>query len=57
MTFMANNRVKIGVHQGQILKSKESYRVVHVPQMKALGEHFLDLLKFDAMTSFDDAMT
>jgi hypothetical protein len=43
MTFMANDRVENGVPQGQILKSKEPYRVV--PQMKALDEHFLDLLK------------
>jgi hypothetical protein len=44
MTFMANDRVKNDVPQGQILKSKERYRVA--PQMKALDEHFLDLLKF-----------
>jgi hypothetical protein len=43
MTFMAIDRVENGVPQGQILKLKKPYRVV--PQMKALGEHFLDLLK------------
>jgi hypothetical protein len=42
MTFMANDRVKNGVSQGQILNSKEPYYVV--PQMKALDEHFLDQL-------------
>jgi hypothetical protein len=44
MTFMANDRVKNGVPEGQILKLKEPYRVV--PHMKALDEHFLDLLNF-----------
>jgi hypothetical protein len=55
MAFMVSARVKNGVPQGQILKWKELYRVV--PQMKALYEHFPDQLKFDVMTSFDDAMT
>jgi hypothetical protein len=43
MTFIANDRVENGVPQGQIWKSKEPYRVV--PQMKALDEHFLNMLK------------
>jgi hypothetical protein len=44
MTFMGNNRIKNGVPQGQILKVKEPYRVVH--WMEALDKHFLDLLTF-----------
>jgi hypothetical protein len=44
MTFMANDRVNNGVPSGQILKSKEPYRVVS--QMKVFDEHFLDLLRF-----------
>jgi hypothetical protein len=44
MTFIVSARVKNGVPQGQISKSKELYRVI--PQIKALDEHFLDQLKF-----------
>ena len=44
MTFIVSARVKNGVPQGQIFKSKELYRVV--PQMKGLDEHFPDQLKF-----------
>jgi hypothetical protein len=55
MTFMVSARVENGVSQGQILKSKELHRVV--PQMKALDKHILYHLKFDTMTSSDDAMT
>jgi hypothetical protein len=44
MTFTVSTRVKNGVLQGQIFKSKELYRVV--PQMKGLDEHFPDQLKF-----------
>ena len=44
MTFIVSTRVKNGVPQGQIFKSKELYRVV--PQMKGLDEHFPDQLKF-----------
>jgi hypothetical protein len=36
MTFMVSARVENGVTKGQILKSKELYRVI--PQMKALDE-------------------
>jgi hypothetical protein len=44
LIFMVSARVENGVHEGQILKSKELYRVV--AQMKALDEHFPDQLKF-----------
>jgi hypothetical protein len=44
MTFIASFRVKNGVPQGQIFKSKELYRVV--PQIKGLDEHFPDQLQF-----------
>jgi hypothetical protein len=44
MTFIVSARVKNGVPQGQILKSKELYRVV--PQMKGLDEHFPNQLIF-----------
>jgi hypothetical protein len=43
MTFIVNARVKNGVPQGQIYKSKELYCVV--PQIKGLDEHFPDQLK------------
>jgi hypothetical protein len=43
MTFIVSTRVKNGVPQGQIFKSKELYRVV--PQMKGLDEHFINQLK------------
>jgi hypothetical protein len=35
MTYIVSARVKNGVSQGQIFKSKELYRVV--PQIKGLG--------------------
>jgi hypothetical protein len=44
MTLIVSAGVKYGVLQGQILKSKELYRVV--PQMKGLDEHFPNQLKF-----------
>jgi hypothetical protein len=44
MTFIVSARVKNGVPQGQIFKSKELYRVV--PQIKGIGEHFPDQLQF-----------
>jgi hypothetical protein len=44
MTFIASARVKNGVSQGQIFKSKELYRVV--PQIKGLNENFPDQLEF-----------
>jgi hypothetical protein len=37
MTFMVISRKENGATKGQILKSKELYRVI--PQMKALDEH------------------
>jgi hypothetical protein len=40
MTFIVSARVKYGVPQGQILKSKELYRVV--PQIEGNVEHFPD---------------
>ena len=44
MTFIFSARVKKGVPQGQVVKSKELYRVI--PQIKGLDEHFQDQLKF-----------
>jgi hypothetical protein len=44
MTFIVSARIKNGVPQGQIFKSKELYRVVS--QMKGLDEHFPNQLKF-----------
>jgi hypothetical protein len=44
MTFILSTKVKNGVPQGQIFKSKELCRVV--PQIKGLDEHFPDQLKF-----------
>jgi hypothetical protein len=44
MTFIVSARVKNGVPQGQIFKSKKLYRVVH--QIGGLDEHFPDQLKF-----------
>jgi hypothetical protein len=41
---MVSARVKNGVSEGQILKSKELYRVV--PQIKGLDKHFPDQLEF-----------
>jgi hypothetical protein len=44
MTFIVSTRVKNGVPQGQIFKSRELYRVV--PQIEGLDEHIPDQLKF-----------
>jgi hypothetical protein len=44
MTFIVSAGLKKSVPQGQILQSKELYRVV--PQMKGLDEHFPNQLKF-----------
>jgi hypothetical protein len=44
MTFIVSARVKNGVPQSQIFKSKKLYSVV--PQIKGLDEHFPDQLKF-----------
>jgi hypothetical protein len=55
MTLMVSARVKKGVPRGQILKLQKPYRVVS--QMKALISAFQINKTFDAMTSFDDAMT
>jgi hypothetical protein len=44
MTFMVSITVKNGVPGGQILKSKELYRVA--PHMKALDKRFPDQLQF-----------